>query len=486
MVHRMREQQAQFMQSEFKLLPRPTQAVLQSWISARARVAQALQVLLDTNFRHPSLHASVSALSRHELRLAVRACTDMFVVGGFFDDTASFAFECLGPRLRATFKRQWSDFNILVADGLDVDGVPDGSSNKVEEADPDAEMSFLGLLPNCALSRIEMEPDKCLKYTLLGDKVVRDARKHARNKVPLELIDRLEGQLGYASTAKPALRADMQVLRMVTGTAHYARKSSHTQASTAVIVTEEASVRILDLCKRLSDTSCSSFFPRQGIVGLRNPRLWIFTDASCDFDPSSRYKYRGWGAVVFLEGSGCLCVMQQPFSWNARNTMRDSTAMEYLAATLALQWCIPIVQYYKPDVIHVLDNFATVGMVLTNKAKAHAERVLSQWRSDMLDALPDQSLVVAVHVVRERIPEIDFLTKNDMSASTTDTDYFFSALRARFSSAAARFAIVEAPCAHDILCHMMRVTERERARAKRAFSLRRGRGSGASSGSRVA
>ena len=160
--------------------------------------------------------------------------------------------------------------------------------------------------------------------------------------------------------------------------------------------------------------------------------------------------------------------MQQPFSWNARNTMRDSTAMEFIAATLALQWCSPIIHEYEPDVIQVLDNSASVSMVNTNKASAHAERVIAQARSDLLDDLPLSSLVVGVHVVRERIDEIDYLTKHDLSDDGADHDEFFSALSARFGPIAPRWALVTAPSNSALLTPMLRVTEIERRRLKRA------------------
>ena len=136
MVMRMRQQQADFMRTEFASLPQAVREALASWLRARRRVQTALRELLATGYRHPSLHHSVSTWSAAELRMSADACCDFFVIGGFFDDTASFAFVFMADRLKLTFQQQWDEFNVKVANGLGDDGLPNGTKSKVEEAYP--------------------------------------------------------------------------------------------------------------------------------------------------------------------------------------------------------------------------------------------------------------------------------------------------------------------------------------------------------------
>ena len=467
---RLRSSQAAFIRDELPSLPPSVRGPLEAWLSLRTEVASELRGAA-AGIHCTIHHLNTAEYSREALLDMAECATDFFCVCGFFDDTAAYSFSFFEPHMRAAMEEQWTDFNIGV------------NPSKVEFCPAGTDMTFLGLLTRCGHGPddgvVDLEPSKVKRYRAFAEELLGEVRAHKKRKVPLDDVQRLEGQLSYCASAKPTLRADMQVLRSVSGTAHMARPTCKHHAMPMVVISVDAEQRIRGLCDRLDSPLAAALMPRAGRVGLKATRIWIFTDASCDVSHTSAEErdldlFRGWGAVIFIEGFGHLLVMQQPISWNARSTLQDSTAMELLAANAALTFAAPLVHAFSADVIHVMDNSASVGMCNTGRAHSPVERILLAQRSSLLDTLPRSSLVVGTHVVRDRIPEEDWLTKFRLPADPSDPQAagFYAPLVARFGEAATHVAIVPAPDTRGLLVPALRAADQLRTSASRAGARR--------------
>ena len=462
-VHRLRASQRSIKSNNWASLPSRAAEPLRAWMRARQTVRDALLAAARGDYHHP-IAARLQEYSPYVLSLAAAAACDCFAVGGFFDDTASYSFMFMKEAVTSDFKCQWLDFKIDVADGTD------GRPSKVEAAPPATPMTFLGLVPVCefALSQILLEPKKTTRYKADATALLQEADLHPARKVTSKDVERLEGKFAYCAYAKPALKADVQVMRSLTQTKRRPQSVRHDQASPMMPLSVAAATIIQQVCSKMDSGACATFFPRTGRVGLRNPRLWILSDASGDFEPSSQPLFRGWGAVIFLEGSPTAFVMQDKISFNARVTLKDSTAFELFACTQALRWAAPLIQWFDADVIHVCDNQACVDIINGGKSHGRAERLLYQQRSELLDSMQAAGIIMAVHVLRDRIPEIDYLTKHPLGASADDdNDDFLVPLSTRLTGLVDSWTLVLPPPQGSFLTRVLRAADSVRRDAGR-------------------
>ena len=173
----------------------------------------------------------------------------------------------------------------------------------------------------------------------------------------------------------------------------------------------------------------------------------------------------------WLEGTQVLMFTQMPFSRNVRNVL-DSSALERYVTDEALILATPTMEAFGVDTYQPGDNSSAQGSANSGKAKAAAMRASLELRWAARDLCKVDSLVVAVHVKRHRVPEADWGTRN-VAAWSPDgppvPQELALQLGARFRAPMRVHILPPAPGWRARLTRLLRAVECEGTR--RAFTL---------------
>jgi hypothetical protein len=107
--------------------------------------------------------------------------------------------------------------------------------------------------------------------------------------------------------------------------------------------------------------------------------------------------------------------------------------------------------------VQVGDNKAEKDMAEFGSAHSAATRAALRYRWAVRQHMPDSSLVVGVHVLRDRLDEVDRLTKWDVTAAPqAERQKFIQQLSARFLRPLRVLLVRAAPGADDRLTFLLR------------------------------
>ena len=362
-------------------------------------------------------------------RRAAGGSASWTVAGGYIDDTANACFQFFGEDLMKIKRVMWAEFGLIVQP-VKVDEKP------VTVAAPRGQdMTVLGVTSSPARSQLLNEVTKITKYAELAERIAVHAREHGF-RVPLELVDRCLGQLGFAAMLDPSLTGDLTVVRDMLS-ANWARRRGQ-----QVLVSERAASYLDALAARLRLSTAPGalafrcYAPRQGILGdSGRPIMYIWTDASCanagDAVPPKGMTiaeqlytpnlFHGWGAMFWLEGDDTVYFSQQFITYNARKSLDDSTACEMFGTSEAvyMQMLLTQAANVTVDMAHVGDSQSATAIVNTGKPKQTAERVLFWQFCDLRDRMSD-TLLVSTQQLRKYNQETDILASLQMDPGHTN------------------------------------------------------------------
>jgi hypothetical protein len=393
---------------------------------ARAREAQ-------NAFEIPAhLQPWLAAWSAH--RSAAKGNGDWTVSGGFIDDSGTFTYQMFAPALMAVKRKLWKDFGIRVQPSK-VAEFP-----VTDEHPKGQDMVLLGLVSAVRVSQLQNDPVKATKYAALAMAIAEHADDHNR-RAPLEWVDRCIGQFSYATNIDHSLKGDLVVLR------DQVESESARQLGGQVLITHRAAEYLKSMATKMAHGAQSGeapyvcFAPRQGLLGDTGaPIISIWTDASGSYahkpppgmsvEDQLRHPdlFYGWGAMYHVESDDTVYVTQQFTTYNARCTLKDSTAFEFFGITEAIFIIRPVLEALVCDISHVGDNASATLLVNGGSPHKSAERVLYWQHCDMRDRMPAR-LVVSSHVKRDFNQETDLLAAANVTHIPV-TQYAFDRQRA--------------------------------------------------------
>ena len=344
----------------------------------------------------------------------------------YFDDFADASFKLFFHQLQTVKEEVFTEFKVTMSAG---------KAGRYYDNKP---MGLLGLVLHVMEAVLAHDLSKARRYSALAKQLVQTARKSGF--VPNEMMDRLEGQFRFSSEADPGLVGDLLCIRAALGT-NFARKGGKTRVS------EQACQLIERMAERMQLGMAVCFQPRGGKLGSTGlPLLTGWTDASgaktkpiilcseccpggqgvrfctstsglrcrwmsVEAQMNSEKYFFGWGGMFYLEGTNTVFITQQFVTYNARNSLDDSTALECCGTNEGLCIMARVRDQGPVDMIQIADNQADVGIANVGKPRQVAERILFAQRVQLRDTMAP-TIVVAHHVLRDRMPEADFLSRH--------------------------------------------------------------------------
>ena len=287
-------------------------------------------------------------------------------------------------------------------------------------------MVLLGLLSAPRLSQMRNDPAKAHKYSELALAIADYADAHGR-RVPLEMVDRCLGQFAYSGMIDQSLRSELGVVRDQID-ARAAR-----QLGGSVLVSARSGDYLRCMAQHMQRSTEEStaayvcFAPRKGMLGdTGTAMLHIWTDASGNYSAmpppgmpvidqiQHPDLFHGWGAMYWVESDDAVYVTQQFITYNARATLRDSTAFELFGVTEALYVAGPALRAHTFEVAHQGDSTSATTLVNGGAPHQTAERVLMWQHSGLRDRLPP-TLVVSTQKLRQFNQETDLLASSNVT-----------------------------------------------------------------------
>lgn len=346
---------------------------------------------------------------------------------GFYDDYAMAAFNFYLPRAIIDLRKQWTRWNWDVSDGTR------GRKLKVHTNMFPAPCLLLGETLNPLSQRIEVTDDKLERLTTLLDTILTAVDSHDNRTAPGKLAASFRGRINFMASSKPTMQGDVQLLHALAAAASWHAGMDYERPCH---ITKATAARLQALVHRAHCDPGASFFPRVGSLGKNGrAQIDIWSDASCDVDcitdddgrKLSVQPYRGWGAMAHVRGTRTVFIVQMYVTPNARQTLRDSTAVEIHACTEARIIFAPLMQYAATylatdtdqdgevrgtcDAARMVDNESCVWVSTTGKANRAAERVLINQSFTAMDLTDHQSITATYHIMRHDNPETDLLSK---------------------------------------------------------------------------
>jgi hypothetical protein len=370
------------------------------------------------------------------------------------DDTAAVMFAFWQPTANRVLFGFFRDFNFEVADGLD------GRKQKTEWCSFIEHMILLGVVLDKVEQRFGAEPAKHVNFRRAVREMVGGHSCPLPDSkvfdVPVKAAQRAVGQLSYvAVTVAPECRA--LVNRVLDWIPTHGGEARLGEGAT-VRAPGWAINALLAAGERAYTAAGAVFAPRAGSLGKHGRRvLWHWHDASGDTEAAA-HEYRGCGIVMWVEGTDVAFVCQIRLSPQARLSL-NSTVLEQYTSSEALVLSEQIARALGVDIAQVGDNQAEKAMAARGSAHSAGTRAAVQLRWAVRDVMPDETVVVAVHAKRDRIPDADWLTRNDLAAATPgERSQFLGLLARRLQRPLRAQHIRPAPGASARLTFLLRAT----------------------------